>query len=72
MFGKIVRIDPRGFGFIRPNGARENIFFHASYLTHALEFDERLLYQFVEFDLVDTPRGPNARLVRPARIEAVE
>jgi CspA family cold shock protein len=53
-----------GFGFIaRPDG--EDIFFHASDLIN-LVFEERLLEQRVQFEIVDTERGPRARNVRPA------
>ena len=63
--GTITKINERGFGFIRTNGEPGDIFFHCHQLCE-LEFDEQLLERLVKFDLVETPRGKEARNIRAA------
>ena len=70
-----LRLD-RGFGFIvaagpislrrGPKQRRAEIFFHAQDCRAELPFDGTLQERFVEFELVQTPRGPQAKNVRPA------
>lgn len=52
-------VDDRGFGFIKPDGAGEEIFFHHS--AFAGEPQEGMK---VEFDTEKTDRGLNAKNVR--------
>lgn len=67
--GQIKRlVRDRGFGFIRPEGATEDIFFHTSALQGVI-FDQLSEGQNVEFDKESDPRDPkrsravNVRLV---------
>jgi cold shock CspA family protein len=55
-----------GFGFIA-TGARSAIFFHCSDLSPELVFDLSLEQRYVEYEIVETSRGPKAVNVRPAR-----
>ena len=54
--GEIKRLErSRGFGFIRPEGASEDVFFHSSALQ-GLVFDELNEGQTVEFEQEADPR----------------
>ena len=54
--GQIKRlVRDRGFGFIRPEGASEDIFFHSSAIQGAM-FDDLNEGQNVEFDKENDPR----------------
>ena len=54
--GQIKRlVRDRGFGFIRPDGASEDIFFHTSSVQGAM-FDDLSEGQNVEFDTENDPR----------------
>ncbi len=54
--GQIKRlVRDRGFGFIRPEGASEDIFFHTSAVTGVM-FDDLQDGQAVEFDTEPDPR----------------
>ena len=56
--GQIKRlVRDRGFGFIRPEGATEDIFFHSSALQGGV-FDQLSEGQNVEFDKEADPRDP--------------
>jgi CspA family cold shock protein len=56
--GEIKRlVRDRGFGFIRPEGASEDIFFHSSAFTGGV-FDDLSEGQRVEFDTEADPRDP--------------
>lgn len=56
--GQIKRlVRDRGFGFIRPEGASEDIFFHGSALQGG-SFDQLSEGQNVEFDSENDPRDP--------------
>jgi CspA family cold shock protein len=56
--GQIKRlVRDRGFGFIRPEGASEDIFFHSSALMGGI-FDQLNEGQTVEFDREADPRDP--------------
>jgi len=56
--GQIKRlVRDRGFGFIRPEGASEDIFFHSSAVSGVL-FDQLNEGQNVEFDREPDPRDP--------------
>jgi cold shock protein len=63
--GRIKKIIPdRGFGFVRADDGNE-VFFHRTELTLA-DFDQLEEGQVVEFDIVDSPKGPRARNLRQA------
>lgn len=64
MFGTVVSVNPRGFGFVRPNGEAREIFFHA-YELQGMDFDAQLVGERVDFDEQDTDRGVRAFRVRP-------
>ena len=56
--GQIKRlVRDRGFGFIRPEGASEDIFFHSSAVSGVL-FDQLNEGQNVEFEREPDPRDP--------------
>jgi len=61
---KLVR--DKGYGFIRPDGARNDIFFHCSALPENGDFDELDEGQQVTFDEGtgnnDRPRAINVRV----------
>jgi CspA family cold shock protein len=52
----------RGYGFIRPEGKREDVFVHSSDLQGAAYLREG---EKVEFNIEDSPRGPRAVNVKP-------
>lgn len=57
--GQIKRlVRDRGFGFIRPEGESEDIFFHSSSMQGAM-FDDLNEGQNVEFDKEADPRDRN-------------
>jgi CspA family cold shock protein len=63
--GRIKKIIPdRGFGFVRADDGNE-VFFHRTELT-LVDFDALEEGQVVEFDIVDSPKGPRARNLRQA------
>jgi CspA family cold shock protein len=67
--GQIKRlVRDRGFGFIRPEGASEDIFFHSSAVTGTM-FDELSEGQNVEFDKENDPR--DSRRSRAVNIRVV-
>lgn len=62
--GTVVNLPPdKGFGFIKPNGGGDNLFFHASEVVD-LDFDELNIQDRVIFHLSHGERGPVARNVR--------
>jgi CspA family cold shock protein len=63
--GTITRIvRDRGFGFIRPEGATDEVFFHRSAVEQP-SFDDLNEGQAVEFDTEPDPRQPQrSRAVR--------
>ena len=72
MNGEIKRLErDRGFGFIRPDGASEDVFFHTSALQ-GLVFDDLREGQAVEFEKQADERDPrktravNVRVAVPA------
>lgn len=57
--GEIKRLErTRGFGFIRPEGASEDVFFHSSALQGGLVFDQLNEGQIVEFEKQPDDRDP--------------
>jgi len=66
--GEIKRLErERGFGFIRPEGASEDVFFHSTALQ-GLVFDNLNEGQKVEFDKQADERDP--RRSRAANVRA--
>ena len=66
--GQIKRlVRDRGFGFIRPEGATEDIFFHITSVSGT--FDELSEGQQVEFDKEADPR--DARRSRATNIRVI-
>jgi cold shock CspA family protein len=67
--GRIVRFDDvRGYGFIAPDDGGEDVFVHANVLS-----DEKHVYSPgvpVEFEVVDSDRGPKALSARVLRTGA--
>jgi cold shock CspA family protein len=54
------------FGFIRVVGQGKDTFSHGSELHPDLEFNESLIERRVEFESIDTSRGPKAVNIRAA------
>jgi CspA family cold shock protein len=68
--GQIKRlVRDRGFGFIRPEGASEDIFFHSSAMQGGAVFDDLNEGQNVEFDKESDPR--DSRRSRAVNIRLV-
>jgi CspA family cold shock protein len=64
--GKILRFDrTRGYGFIAPNGGGPDVFFHVNALSPGSE-DKKAFSagRTVEFEVVNSDRGPKAFAVR--------
>lgn len=61
--GKISRIvADRGFGFISREGQDKDLFFHSKELQ-GVAFEELKEGDGVEFEVSDSPKGPNATKV---------
>jgi CspA family cold shock protein len=59
--GEIKRLErARGFGFIRPEGASEDVFFHSTALQ-GLVFDQLNEGQTVEFEQQPDDRNPSRK-----------
>lgn len=63
MKGSIVRLQDKGFGFIKPEQGDKDVFFHASALVD-VTFDELKQGDIVMFDVEEGPKGPAAANVR--------
>ena len=59
MMGSIKRLTDKGFGFITPDGADKDVFFHMSALVGA-HFDELRVGDKVSFETEDSDKGPRA------------
>ena len=59
MKGSIVRLQDKGFGFIKPEDGSKDVFFHASALVE-LSFDDLREGDVVMFEVVEGPKGPAA------------
>ena len=57
--GTIVRLNERGFGFIKLEGEEKDLFFHSKELQ-GIEFEELREGDKVTFEVGDSPKGPNA------------
>ena len=61
MTGTIVRLNDKGFGFIKPDdGGDRDVFFHARSLVDGLMYDDLREGDAVTFEVEDTDKGPNA------------
>jgi CspA family cold shock protein len=57
--GKIARLTDRGFGFISREGADKDLFFHSKELV-GVQFEELHEGDMVQFEVAESPKGPNA------------
>lgn len=69
MKGSIVRLQDKGFGFIKPEEGDKDVFFHASALVE-VSFDELKEGDAVTFDVEEGPKGPAATNVSVASTDA--
>ncbi len=60
--GTIKRLTDRGFGFIAREGEEKDLFFHSNELV-GVEFNDLKEGDKVEFEVADSPKGPNATKV---------
>lgn len=65
MKGSIVRLQDKGFGFIKPEEGEKDVFFHASALVEIV-FDDLKEGDMVTFDVEEGPKGPSATNVQRA------
>lgn len=65
MKGSIVRLQDKGFGFIKPESGEKDVFFHASALVE-IGFDDLREGDVVTFEVTEGPKGPAAANVRRA------
>lgn len=63
--GTIARVTDRGFGFISIEGQEKDVFFHTNELQ-GVEFNDLKVGDKVTFEVVDSPKGPNATKVNRA------
>ena len=66
MEGTIKRLNEKGFGFITPEGADKDVFFHMNDLS-GVEFNDLNEGDNVTFDQEDSPKGPKG--VNVQRVE---
>jgi CspA family cold shock protein len=57
--GKIARLTDRGFGFISREGVEKDLFFHSKELV-GVTFEELREGDMVQFEVGESPKGPNA------------
>lgn len=57
--GTIKRLTDRGFGFIAREGSDKDLFFHSKELQ-GVEFADLKEGDKVQFEVGDSPKGPNA------------
>ena len=65
MNGTIKRLVEKGFGFITPDGADKDVFFHSSALIE-VTFDQLKVGDMVSFETEESDKGPRAKNVRRA------
>ena len=61
--GKIARLMDRGFGFISREGQDKDLFFHSNELQ-GVEFKDLKEGDQVQFEVSESPKGPNATQVK--------
>jgi CspA family cold shock protein len=59
MQGVVAKKTDKGFGFIKRDGADKDLFFHSKELV-GITFDELQEGDTVQFEVGDSPKGPNA------------
>jgi CspA family cold shock protein len=57
--GTIKKLTDRGFGFIAREGSDKDLFFHSKELQ-GVQFNELKEGDAVEFEVGESPKGPNA------------
>ena len=57
--GTIKRLTDRGFGFIAQEGEEKDLFFHSNELQ-GVQFNELKEGDKVQFEIAESPKGPNA------------
>jgi cold shock protein len=60
--GTIKRLTDRGFGFIAQEGSEKDLFFHSNELV-GVEFNDLKEGDKVQFEVSESPKGPNATKV---------
>lgn len=68
MTGIIIKLTPRGFGFIREDGKPESdkgVFFHSENVV-GTTYNELREGEAVTFEMTDGPKGPSAVNVQRA------
>ncbi|MBX9906367.1 cold shock domain-containing protein [Patescibacteria group bacterium] len=65
MKGTIVRLNPKGFGFIAPENGEKDVFFHARELQ-GVAYNDLKEGEVVTFEMTSTDRGPAATNVARA------
>ena len=60
--GTIKRLTDRGFGFIAHEGEEKDLFFHSNELVD-VEFKDLKEGDKVQFEVAQSPKGPNATKV---------
>ncbi len=63
--GTVVRVNDRGFGFIKREGQEKDLFFHANELV-GVAFNDLREGDIVTFEVTDGPKGPQASKVSRA------
>jgi CspA family cold shock protein len=63
--GTIKRLTDRGFGFIAREGSDKDLFFHSKELQ-GVEYADLKEGDKVQFEVGDSPKGPNATNVSRA------
>jgi len=63
--GTIKRLTDRGFGFIAREGEEKDLFFHSNELQ-GVEFKDLKEGDKVQFEVSESPKGPNATKVSRA------
>lgn len=65
MIGTVAAwIPDRGFGFVNVAGTLKSVFCHVSDVAGLEAGDPPAVGDTLEFDVIDTPRGPRARDVK--------
>lgn len=57
--GTIAKLTDKGFGFIKIEGQEKNLFFHSNELV-GIAFDALREGDTLNFEVADSPKGPNA------------
>lgn len=60
--GTIARIMDKGYGFIKAEGQEKDLFFHSKEVVNT-EFDSLKEGDAVEFEIGESPKGPQATKV---------